>query len=339
MLRLVGVLGAVICAIAAAVLTWPAFFRVERTFPIAQIVSFRGLLALAFAVLLVIALLLAIARPLRGFALAVALIAAVAMVTNVAIVVTRGTGTETLPAKTDSSIRVLTWNTAGSATSPETVAQIAVAMDADIVTLPETTIDTGEAVALAMRDLGHRMWAHYTDYPSTEWDAGSTTLLISPELGDYAVIESSLDGSSNTSTVPSAVAMPTSGDGPIVVAAHAVAPRQSYMQYWRSDLQWLADQCADANVIMAGDFNSTIDHMSNLGVDGGTLGRCHDGAAETGNGGVGTWSAEIPGLLGAPIDHVMASSHWKPTGSLVLRSMDDSGSDHRPLIVQFEPVD
>ncbi|HWM17249.1 MAG TPA: endonuclease/exonuclease/phosphatase family protein [Microbacterium sp.] len=339
MLRLVGVLGAVICAIAAAVLTWPAFFRVERTFPIAQIVSFRGLLALAFAVLLVIALLLAIARPLRGFALAVALIAAVAMVTNVAIVVTRGTGTETLPAKTESSIRVLTWNTAGSATSPETVAQIAVAMDADIVTLPETTIDTGEAVALAMRDLGHRMWAHYTDYPSTEWDAGSTTLLISPELGDYAVIESSLDGSSNTSTVPSAVAMPTSGDGPIVVAAHAVAPRQSYMQYWRSDLQWLADQCADANVIMAGDFNSTIDHMSNLGVDGGTLGRCHDGAAETGNGGVGTWSAEIPGLLGAPIDHVMASSHWKPTGSLVLRSMDDSGSDHRPLIVQFEPVD
>jgi endonuclease/exonuclease/phosphatase (EEP) superfamily protein YafD len=233
----------------------------------------------------------------------------------------------------------MTWNTAGSATSPETVAQIAVAMAADIVTLPETTIENGEAVALAMRDLGHPMWAHYTDYPSTEWDAGSTTLLISPELGDYAVIESSLDGSSNTSTVPSAVAMPVTGDGPIVVAAHAVAPRQSYMQYWRSDLQWLADQCVDDNVIMAGDFNATIDHMRNLGVDGGTLGRCRDGAAETGNGGVGTWTSEVPALVGAPIDHVMASSHWKPTGSLVLTSMDGAGSDHRPLIVQFEPVD
>jgi endonuclease/exonuclease/phosphatase (EEP) superfamily protein YafD len=244
-----------------------------------------------------------------------------------------------LPAKTEDSIRVMTWNTAGSATAPDTVAQIAVAMDADIVTLPETTIETGEKVALAMRDLGHPMWAHYTDYPSTQWDAGSTTLLISPELGDYAVIESSLDGSSNTSTVPSAVAMPTTGDGPIVVAAHAVAPRQSYMQYWRDDLQWLADQCVDDNVIMAGDFNATIDHMTNLGVDGGTLGRCRDGAMETGNGGVGTWTAEIPALVGAPIDHVMASSHWKPTGSLVLRSMDSSGSDHRPLIVQFEPVD
>lgn len=336
---MLGILATVVCAIAAAVLTWPAFFRLERTFPIAQIVSFRGMLAVAFAALIVLALLFAIVRPLRGFALSLALIAAVAMVANVAIVATRGIGTETLPAKSEDSIRVMTWNTAGAATAPETVAQIAVAMDADIVTLPETTIETGEKVALAMRDLGHPMWAHYTDYPSTQWDAGSTTLLISPELGDYAVIESSLDGSSNTSTVPSAVAMPTSGDGPIVVAAHAVAPRQSYMQYWRSDLQWLADQCVDDNVIMAGDFNATIDHMRNLGVDGGTLGRCHDGAAETGNGGVGTWTAEIPALVGAPIDHVMASSHWKPTGSLVLKSMDGSGSDHRPLIVQFEPVD
>ncbi|GAA1676936.1 endonuclease/exonuclease/phosphatase family protein [Microbacterium lacus] len=339
MLRLLGILATVIFAIAAAILTWPAFFRLERTFPIAQIVSFRGLLAVAFAVIAVVALLLAIARPLRALALSVAVIALVGAVGNAAVLTSRGTGTDALPAKTENTIRVMTWNTAGSATSADTVAQIAVAMDADIVTLPETTIETGGAVAVAMRELGHPMWAHYTDYPETQWDAGSTTLLISPELGDYAVIESSLDGSSNTSTVPSAVAMPTNGDGPIVVAAHAVAPRQSYMQYWRSDLQWLADQCVDDNVIMAGDFNATIDHMTNLGVDGGTLGRCLDGASETGNGGVGTWTAQIPALAGAPIDHVMASSHWRATGSLVLQSMDASGSDHRPLIVQFEPVD
>lgn len=339
MLRQWGILGTVVFAIAAAVLTWPAFFRLERTFPVAQIVSFRGLLAIAFAALAILGLVLAVARPLRAAALTVAAIALVAGIADAAIVSTRGIGTDTLPVKTERSIRVMTWNTAGSATAPDTVAQIAVAMDADIVTLPETTIQTGERVALAMRDLGHPMWAHYTDYPTTQWDAGSTTLLITPELGEYAVIESSLDGSSNTSTVPSAVAMPISGNGPIVVAAHAVAPRQSYMQYWRDDLQWLADQCAADNVIMAGDFNATIDHMANLGVDGGTLGRCHDGAAETGNGSVGTWTAQIPPLAGAPIDHVMASADWKPTGSLVLQSMDRSGSDHRPLIVQFEPVD
>ena len=339
MLRLWGILVTVLCAIAAAVLTWPGFFRVERIFPVAQLVSFRGVLVAAFAAAALLALLLAIIRPLRALALSLALVAGIAAVANGAIVVGRGgTGADALPAKTEASIRVMTWNTAGPATPPDTIAKIAVAMDADIVALPETTIETGEKVAIAMRELGHRMWAHHAEDPSTEWDAGSTTLLISPSLGDYAVIESSIDGTSNTSTVPSAVAMPTSGEGPIVVAAHAVAPRQSYMQEWRDDLQWLADQCSDANVIMAGDFNATVDHMTGLGVDGGSLGRCHDAAIATGNGAVGTWSAELPSLLGTPIDHVMATSHWRATGSLVLRSMDGSGSDHRPVIVQLEPA-
>jgi endonuclease/exonuclease/phosphatase (EEP) superfamily protein YafD len=157
-------------------------------------------------------------------------------------------------------------------------------------------------------------------------------------LGDYAVIESSLDGTSNTSTVPSAVAMPVSGEGPIVVAVHAVAPRPSYMQSWRDDLQWLADQCGDGNVIMAGDFNATVDHMAGLGLDGGTLGHCTDAAVQTGNGALGTWSAQMPAILGTPIDHVMATPQWRASGSLVLRSLDDSGSDHRPLIVQYEPA-
>lgn len=337
MLRLLGILVTVLSAITAAVLTWPGFFRVDRYFPVAQVVSFRGLLALAFLAIAVFALVVAIARPLRAFALAMALVAGAAGVANGAILLSRGLGTDQLPATTDTSIRVMTWNTAGAATSPETIAQMAVAMQADVVSLPETTIATGEQVAISMRDLGHPMWAHHAEDPSTEWDAGSTTLLISPELGDYSVIESSLDGSSNTSTVPSAVAMPTSGEGPIIVAAHAVAPRPSFMQEWRDDLRWLADQCADANVIMAGDFNATIDHMAGLGVDGGTLGRCHDTAAETGNGAVGTWSTELPALAGAPIDHVMASEHWRPTGSLVVRSLDGSGSDHRPVVVQLEP--
>jgi endonuclease/exonuclease/phosphatase (EEP) superfamily protein YafD len=337
--RLLGIFTTVLCAIAAAVLTWPAFFRVERMYPIAQIVSFRGLMMLAMAAFVVLALLVAIIRPLRAFALSIAMVMLLAAGANGVILLTRGIGSDSLPAKTDDSIRVMTWNTAGTATSSQEVAQIAVAMDADIVTLPETTIETGEQVAIAMRDLGHPMWAYHTEYGEDGWDASSTTLLISPDLGDYSVIESSIDGSSNTSTVPSAVAMPIDGSGPIVVAAHAVAPRQNYMERWRTDLQWLADQCADADVILSGDFNATIDHMARLGVDGGTLGLCRDAASETGNGSVGTWTTAIPALLGAPIDHVMTSDSWKATGSIVLHSLDGSGSDHRPLIVQLEPAD
>jgi len=326
----------VLTAIAAAVLTFPAFFRVDQTFPVAQIISFRPLLAVGFGVAAVVFLLLAAARPVRVFALSMVVVLAAAGAANAAVVASRGLGTAELPAATDDSVRVMTWNTAGPATSPDAVARLAVAMEADIVSLPETSIETGEAVAIAMRELGHPMWAHHAEDPSTEWDAGSTTLLISPDLGDYAVIESSVDGTSNTSTVPSAVAMPVSGDGPIVVAAHAVAPRPSYMSEWREDLRWLADQCASDNVILAGDFNATVDHMSGLGMDGGTLGLCRDTAAETGNGSVGTWPADAPRVLGAPIDHVMATSEWVPTGSLVLDQNDSSSSDHRPVVVQLE---
>jgi endonuclease/exonuclease/phosphatase (EEP) superfamily protein YafD len=335
-LRLLGILVTVLFAIASAVLTWPGFFRVERTLPVTQVIAFRTVVTGAFGVLVLVFLLFAVIRPFRRFVLSLALVAALALAANLVVVVDRGLGTATLPEKTEASIRVMTWNTAGDATAAQTVAQTAVAMSADIVSLPETTIETGEQVAIAMRELGQPMWAYHTEYGTDGWAADSTTLLISPALGDYAVIESSQDGSSNTSTVPSVVAMPTSGDGPIIVAAHAVAPRRDAMAGWRHDLQWLADQCATDDVIMTGDFNATIDHMAHLGTGDGELGRCRDAATVTGNGAVGTWPATVPALLGAPVDHVMTSSAWTATGSVVLSSLDGSGSDHRPLVVQLE---
>ena len=76
------------------------------------------------------------------------------------------------------------------------------------------------------------------------------------------------------------------------------------MAAWRPGLQWLADRCAGQNVIIAGDLNSTLDHYTGLGIDGGDLGRCHDAARATGDAAVGTWPAILPPLLGAPIDHV-----------------------------------
>jgi hypothetical protein len=136
-----------------------------------------------------------------------------------------------------------------------------------------------------MRDLGSPMWAHHENFGDREdfpdWASNSTTLLISPDLGDYSVVSSTTDGESNTSQVPTVVAMPVDGTGPVVVAVHAVAPRQSAMGDWQSDLEWLADQCGSANVIMAGDFNATVDHMARLGT-GGDLGNCRDAAVATG---------------------------------------------------------
>ena len=336
-MRSLGVLITVIFACAAAVLTWPQFFHLEQTIGIAHIVALRGVAVAAFAVLAVLFLLLAASRKARGFAVSMALVCVLAAVCGGVALGLRGYGSDVLPDKTADSVRVMTWNTAGEATSAEEIAQTAVAMEADIVALPETTGATGEEVALLMRDLDHPMWVHteaYNEEIERGPDAWQTTLLISPDLGDYSVIDASSDG---TTILPSAIAMPLDGKGPIVVAAHAVAPQPRYLDEWRHDLSWLADQCVDGNVIMAGDFNATVDHMARLGQGDADLGYCFDAATRTGNGAAGTWPSSVPELLGAPIDHVLATSRWRATGSAVIDNA--AGSDHRPLVVQLDPAD
>ncbi|MER7797960.1 endonuclease/exonuclease/phosphatase family protein [Microbacterium sp. NPDC096154] len=341
MLRVFGVLVTVLFAIATAVVTWPQFFRLEQTLPVAQIVSMRGILVVAFALLTLLFALMALARPMRGFALSMALVAGVGAIAGGVTLGLRGYG-DTLPSETASSVRVMTWNTAGDATGAYQIAQTAVAMNADIIALPETAQSVGEDVAVEMRELGRPMWVHHVQY-NEEIERGPqswvTTILISPELGDYAVIESSGDGSSNTQLLPSAVVMPVDGEGPTVVAVHAIAPRPAYMDVWKQDLRWIADQCPEGeNVIIAGDFNATLDHLTPLAEGDADLGYCHDAAAATGNGGVGTWPTDVPALLSTPIDHVMHSAHWRATGSVVLTNLDGAGSDHRPIVVQLEPT-
>ena len=111
------------------------------------------------------------------------------------------------------------------------------------------------------------------------------------------------------------------------------------MQHWREDLNWLQNACVGGNVIMAGDFNSTIDHFAGLATaPDAAIGECLDAAVTTDNAAVGTWPAAIPALLGAPIDHVMSTANWHATGMRVIETQDDSGSDHRPVLAQLTPV-
>lgn len=339
--RVLGLVVVLACALGMIALTWPGVFRLERTFPIAQVLAFRVFVALGFAALAVVFLLFCFSRRTRPVAFALVVVCLVGAGGNAVTLAMRGFSSDELPAKTAGSVRVMTWNTAGSIEDPSRVAQIAVGMDADIVALPETNARTGEAIAIAMRGLGRPMWVHdvdAADWDAGKWDATRTTLLISPDLGDYSVIRSSQDGTSTTTVVPSAVAMPVDGNGPTIVAVHAVAPREAYAGEWDADLRWIADQCASSNVILAGDFNATVDHFAGLGTNGGQLGDCTDSASEAGAGAVGTWPTSLPALVGAPIDHVMHTPNWTVAGAIVLRTLDDAGSDHRPLIVQLDPV-
>jgi len=339
MLRLVGILITVLFAIATVVLVWPQFFQLETVFPIAQIVASRAVLFGALLGVVVLALLLLLARPLRGFAASILIVALVGAAAIGGIGALRGFGTGSLPEKTDAALRVLTWNTQGAAVSAEQIAAVITEQQADVVALPETSEEVGEKIAIMMREAGTPMWVHHVnirpDVPNGP-QAWQTTILISTKLGDYSVIASSRDGSSNTGSVPSAVAMPVNGQGPTIVAVHAVAPREEAMTYWKEDLAWIADQCPAGDFILAGDFNATLDHMASFGSDGGDMGRCRDVASRTGNGMVGTWPADLPELVGAPIDHIMASANWEPTGSVVLE--DAGGSDHRALVAQLEPA-
>ena len=130
----------------------------------------------------------------------------------------------------------------------------------------------------------------------------------------------------------------TWGGGPTIMAVHLVAPIPGELQHWTEDLSWLASACSEPSTIIAGDFNSTVDHFSGLATsDGATLGDCVDAASVSDNAGVGTWPTALPALLGAPIDHVMATSNWTVTGMRVIENYDKHGSDHRPVLAQLTP--
>lgn len=337
---MLGALLTVLFLIGTAVLVWPAFFRAEQLFPIAQLVASRGALLGAYIAIAALAVLLILSsRALRGFAASVLIVSLLGAAAFGATLYLRGTGPGELPDRETGDIRVMTWNTNGAKVSAEEIAEIIAQYDIDVVALPETAYEVGLDVATNLRAVDHRMWVHHVNIRPEVTNgpqAWQTTVLTAPWLGSYSVIESSKDGSSNTGRVPSAVVMPVDGDGPIIVAVHAVAPRLGEMSQWRRDLRWIADQCPGGDVIVLGDFNATLDHMASLGARGGDMGECKDAASRTSIGAAGTWPAWLPMALGAPIDRVMASGVWDPVGALVLE--DSHGSDHRALIVQLRPA-
>jgi endonuclease/exonuclease/phosphatase (EEP) superfamily protein YafD len=334
----------------AAVLLWPQAFGLQNQWVATHVVALRGLAAVGAGVLAVVVALLAIPRRTRRFGVSIALVLVLFAAGNVAILAARGFGqgadasggtpaSEPGAAAADApaggatdSVTVLAWNTLGEVPDAQTIADLALAEQADVISLPETTAPLGEEVAIAMRDGGRPMWVHTLAFDEIA-KARSTTLLISPDLGGYEVTSDPWAGPpGNTNTLPSVVADPVDGEGPRIVAVHAVAPIRWELRNWRSDLDWLAAQCQGDDVIMAGDFNATLDHFAGRGVDGGDLGRCHDAALGGGAAGLATWPTDVPEFFGSPIDHVLATPNWQVSSFRVAGELDGSGSDHRPIV-------
>ncbi|MDO7881332.1 endonuclease/exonuclease/phosphatase family protein [Salinibacterium soli] len=335
MTRLLAAIVIVGSAVIALVLAWPQLFGLAGMPGVAQIVALRGLgIAVALVLAVGLTILALLAAPARRFAASLAAVALAFALVNAAVLSVRGFGDFAFTTKGDSDVTVLSWNTLGDAPGAEEIARLALESEADIIALPETTNELGIDIALLMQAADRPMWVHTLAYDQ-ESKARSTTLLVSVDLGEYSV-----DTATRTTAVlPTLVAAPVDGSGPTIVVVHTVAPLPPMEATWQQDLRWVADACDGENVILAGDFNATLDHITGLGVDGGDLGSCRDAALATDNAAVGTWPTQLPALLGSPIDHVMATPNWTVTGMRVIESLDKAGSDHRPILVQLSPAD
>ena len=333
--RILATLVIIALSATALVLVWPQLFSLQRVAGIAQLVSFRGAAAAAAAVVFVVFLVLATAnRSFRRLGLSLAALALVFALLNTAVLASRGFGGTPLPARVAADLTVMSWNTLGDAPGPEAIAQLAIDSNADVVSLPETTEKTAKAVAVLMTTAGLPMTSHTVAHGRIS-KSRSTSVLIGTTLGAYHLDESA----GSTVTFPTLVMVPDSGSGPTIVAVHPVAPLPSELASWDSDLHWLAGACPPGDVILAGDFNATLDHLAGLESEpGANLGACTDAASRAHSGARGSWPTGVPALLGAPIDHVMTTKNWAVVGARVVEALDGAGSDHRPIVVRLRPT-
>ena len=320
----------VVCAGAALLVSAPGLFGLQRQLVFAQLIAFRGLLAVGFAALAVVGALLfwmlrGRARKARPVVAGLVVIVLLAAGGNAAVQAGRGVGSDApaesaaVSADPSTSIRVLSWNTYDTVT-PAEIARLALAQNSSVITLPETSRETAEAVGHAMDAAGRPMQV-FTAERGDPAESPPTSLLVSEALGRYEVV----DDLGDTGELPSVVARPADGSGPVIVAAHPMPPLPSTMSSWRSDLDWVLSLCDEPELILGGDLNATIDHL-------GSLGGCSDALADAGSAGVGTWPTSLTPLLAAPIDHVLTTGDWQADAAEVVTTEDSAGSDHRPIV-------
>lgn len=332
--------GIIAVAIAAiALLSVKPDFLVEATkitlrSPVAQILAFRGWIAVGLAGLALFFVIMGAIRKAmlnRGriaFALAFAL--ALASLGHVGVMAMRGFAPNASVAeKEQGDITVLEYNTAGGGVTMESIASVVVDNQVDVVMLTETSAEDGKKlVSLLDGDgLDFQIFTNGKSVYDTEYS--STILLVSRELGEYVADDLFVE---TKNEVYGVMAKPASGDAPSFIAVHPVAPSQSHLRAWRVDIFEAYSTCADyENVIMAGDFNSTADHEAALHL--GT--QCADAGAQAEIGGLGTWPSNLPGFFSAPIDRVLTNTSYQGVSAEIVNVGE---SDHRGIIVRMRPV-
>lgn len=314
------------------------------TFPFAQLVALRGWEAIILAVAAVFFLVLGLVRRFimrRGrISLALSLVLILCAGVHGATIVHRGIFNEPKLSTDygvseggmgDGSITLMQFNTQGGRVPVSDLANAIEENGVDVVTLAETSLSHGEKLVqeLAARGLSFQIFHNKRSKYLADW--GSTVVLISAGMGKYA--EKEAPQSLQEKNVVALAVAPVSGKGPAVLAVHAESPSESgrVMQVWREEISALYGLCKEnSNMIIAGDFNSTVDHEVSLGGS-----PCNDAMIQAGSGGLGTWPSNISPYLGSVIDRVLLPPGYRGSeGKLV----EAGSSDHRGIIVRIKVV-
>ncbi|KRD44860.1 endonuclease/exonuclease/phosphatase [Cellulomonas sp. Root930] len=316
---------AVVWAFAAAVLGVLVALAVpvaSGAYVVAQLVSFRALLCLGAVVVAVV--LLAVPWTRRRL-LPVALAFLVGAAAQGAVLLARSVPPPATATGSAEQVVVLAFNTLDTV-GPTLLADLALAHGADVLVLPETSLDTARATATQLAAAGRPMQVLTAEghHPAI----AGTALLVSDRVGTYPTSEPLATQLGSLRADPREPA-----GSPVIVAAHPLAPiSRGSMATWRTETRLIAGTCAGTpGAIVAGDLNSTLDHPGLR-----DLGPCVDAARASGAAALGTWPASVPALLAAPIDHVLVDGRaWRVVGFDVLPRT--GGSDHRPVLATLEP--
>lgn len=236
------------------------------------------------------------------------------------------------------ALTVLSVNVGVDGAATATVADLAIARRADVVALPEASADYANQVVAHAR-AGGIEYSSATDNPlvASPWEDEYTVRSDGPFPTSLLVRRELLpefDVRSPAGRLGAVTAVVHTASGRLNVSAvHPTPPLPGGESAWWVDHDLLAELCAATEpTILAGDFNSTLDHspMRSL-LDKG----CTDAAEATGKGLRGTWPAAFPWPLTIPIDHVLLNRRaGTVTGFEVL---DIGGTDHRGLVAVIAP--
>jgi endonuclease/exonuclease/phosphatase (EEP) superfamily protein YafD len=307
---------ALLVVAAAAVGVLPDLLGLDHRSPFAQLVSFRPAMLAGLIVLAVAASVAAVVRR-QGWTLAGGLLAIVAV--GGAMVLPRALATAAEPQSDARTLTVLAFNTYEGDGDVDALAALIRSTRPDLIAIPEA--------AARYRDRLAPLVPEYRFAPSNERgrDVQAVTAATRNDLGEVAV-------QVDRSTPFPSVEVSGAGLGDVrFVAFHSVAPTPGDVPQWRSDLATLDRWCADRQsgpVIIAGDFNATLDHS----VFRSAITGCADAAEQAGEGLTGTWTTHWPEWLGPQIDHVLV------TGGITAETLsvhEVPGSDHRAVLTRL----